>query len=139
MSDPSAVAVERLRTHHRDALTGVLSVASRVVSDWDGDATADRSAVVPPLREGLDAAGLLGRFPEVLADLIEAVDRSPPARIVPGPPYVVVTSVGPTLRATLSDGRLVATLRVFAVDRSDGACYRRGPTDPDDVPEVAFR
>lgn len=139
MSDPATVAAARLRTEHRGLLESVLTVANRVASSWEGDATTDRDAVVGPLREGLAAAGTLDRFPAVLADLIEAIGRSPPARIVPGPPYVAVTSVGPVLRATLSDGRLVATLRTFEVDRSDGLCYRRGPTDPDDVPEVRFR
>ncbi len=139
MTDPSTVAAERLRTAHRDLLSGVLDVADDVASDWAGASAADRSAVVDPLRERLEASGLLGRCPAVLTDLIEAIDRSPPARIVAGPPYVAVTSVGPVLRATLEDGRLVATLRAFVVDRSDGVRYRRGPTTPEDVPEVAFR
>jgi hypothetical protein len=116
-----------------------VDVAAAVVDGWDGDSTTDRDAVLGPFREGLAAADLLERFPAVLADLIEAIGRSPPAQIVPGPPYVAVTSVGPVLRATLSDGRLVATLRTFAVTRSNGARYCQGPTDPDDVPEVRFR
>lgn len=139
VSDPSTAAAERLRSDHRDVLRGVLDVADAVASDWTGEATTDRSAVVDPLRAGLDATGLLDRFPAVLADLITAVGRSPPARIVPQPPYVAVTSVGPVLRATLDDGRLVATLRAFLVDRTDGVRYRRGPRVPDEVPEVRFR
>jgi len=139
VSDPSAVAAERLRSQHRDLLEGVLDAADTVASEWDAASTPDRSAVVDPLRDRLGASGLLGRCPAVLADLIEATGRTPPAEIVASPPYVAVTSVGPVLRATLSDGRLVATLRAFVVDRTDGVSYRRGPTDPDDVPEVAFR
>ncbi len=139
VTDPSTVAAERLRRHHRDLLAGVLEVADAVASDWSGETTTDRSAVVGPLRAGLSSTGLLDRFPTVLDDLITAIGRSPPAAIVPQPPYVAVTSVGPVLRATLDDGRLVATLRTFVVDRTEGVEYRRGPTAPDDVPEVAFR
>ena len=139
MTDPTGRAAERLRTHHRNVLEGVVEVSAAVASQWDGDATTDRDSVVPPLRAALARTGLRDRFPTVLTDLIETIGRSPPAQIVPKPPYVVVTSVGPVLRGTLSDGRLVATLRAFDVDRSDGVRYRRGPTDPDAVPEVQFR
>jgi len=138
VSDPIDTVVERLRTAHREVLAGVVAAAATVADGWDGERTGDRAAVVEPLRAALDEAGLIERFPDVLADCVRAVDREPPAEIVPRPPYVAITSVGPVLRATLSDGRLVATLRAFVVDRSDGVTYRRGPTDPDDVPEVEF-
>jgi len=138
VSDPTGTVTERLRRAHRDVLAGVVAAAGAVVDGWDGETTSDRAAVVGPLREALVDAGLIERFPDVLADCLRAIDREPPASIVPEPPYVAVTSLGPVLRATLSDGRLVATLRVFVVDRDGAARYRRGPTDPDDVPEVAF-
>lgn len=138
MSDPIGTVTERLRRAHRDVLAGVVAAAGAVADGWDGETTSDRTAVVGPLREALTDAGLIQRFPDVLADCLRAIDREPPARIVPEPPYVAISSVGPVLRATLSDGRLVATLRAFVVDREGGVAYRRGPTDPDDVPEVTF-
>lgn len=138
MSDPTGTVTERLRTAHRDVLAGVVAAAGAVVDGWDGETTSDRTAVVGPLRAALADADLLERFTDVLADCLRAIDREPPARIVPEPPYVAITSVGPVLRATLPDGRLVATLRAFVVDREAGVRYRRGPTDPEDVPEVTF-
>lgn len=138
MSDPTGTVTERLRTAHRDVLAGVVAAAGAVVDGWDGETTSNRAAVVGPLRAALADAGLLERFTDVLADCVRAIDREPPAEIVASPPYIVITSVGPVLRATLPDGRLVATLRAFVVDREAGVRYRRGPTDPEAVPEVTF-
>jgi hypothetical protein len=138
VSDPIGTVAERLRTAHREVLAGVVAAAATVADGWDGDRTNERDSVVVPLRTALGEAGLIERFPDVLADCVRAIDREPPAEIVPRPPYVAITSVGPVLRATLADGRLVATLRAFVVDRDDGVAYRRGPTDPAEVPEVQF-
>jgi hypothetical protein len=68
------------------------------------------------------------------------------AEPVAAPPYVAVTSVGPVLRATLPGGRLVVTVRVFAVERgsegTDGAAgvrYTRGPEMAAEGLAVEFR
>jgi hypothetical protein len=59
---------------------------------------------------------------------------------VPAPPYVVVTSVGPLLRATLEAGRLVVTVRAFRVERGDGGTrYVRDATDPSAAVAVELR
>jgi hypothetical protein len=51
-----------------------------------------------------------------------------PAPPVAAPPYVVVTSEGVVLRATIPDGRLVVTLRVFDVERGAETRYVRRST-----------
>jgi hypothetical protein len=128
---------DRLLDAHGDVLASVSDCADRVVADWDGDAARDAAAVAGPLRAALSRAGVLDRLPAVLADVVAATGRVLRAEPVAKPPYVAVTSRGPVLRATLSDGRLVATLAVFDV-RRDPPRYVRGASDPADIPEVCF-
>jgi hypothetical protein len=75
----------------------------------------------------------------VLAGAVSAVGEQLQARPVAGPPYVVVTSVGPVLRATLAERRMVVTLELFTVEHDgDDPRYARRPTDADSV-AVEFR
>ena len=84
---------------------------------------------------------VLAAFPAVLRECVAAAGGQLRAEPVAAPPYVVVTSVGPVLRATLDEGRLVVTLRVFAVERPDalGAWYVRRGQSAADVVDVAVR
>ena len=133
-------AREHLLGERRPLVEGVLACADRVADDWPDGGTTDRTAVVDPFESLLGASGLLETFPAVLAGCVEAAGASLSARPVAAPPYVVVTSAGVLLRATLDAGRLVVTLRAFEVDRSgERPRYVRGPTDPESAVEVTLR
>jgi hypothetical protein len=143
--DASAVR-EHLLSVHGDVLEAVLACADGVAERWDGDATTDRDQVVGPLERALDRAGVTGRLPNVLADAVGVAGGTLRAEPVAAPPYVAVTSVGPVLRATLPGGRLVVTVRVFAVERgsegTDGAAgvrYTCGPGTAAEALAVEFR
>ena len=109
-----AVVEDYLRSEEA-ALVDALSAAA--------DAAADASDPSAELARLLDQTGVTGRLPRVLSDTVGAVGRRLRATPVAAPPYVVVTSRGPVLRATLSDGRLVVVLAVFDVSR--GPTYER--------------
>ena len=138
MSDNETVRAY-LHREHADVLQSAGRCADAVAERWDGETTSDRTAVVPPLTAALREAGVHDRLPGVLLGAVSAVGEQLQARPVAGPPYVVVTSVGPVLRATLAERRLVVTLELFTV-RHDGAAprYARRPADADPV-SVEFR
>ena len=139
MPDTDA-ARDHVLAARRPLVEGVLACADRVAADWDGTGTTDRAAVVDPFESLLGASGLLETFPTVLAECVEAAGASLSARPVAAPPYVVVTSAGVLLRATLDGGRLVVTFRAFEVDRTgERPRYVRGPTDPEAAVEVELR
>lgn len=135
---PTAAVFGYLLAEHDDLVRTVLDCAEAVAAGWDGEGTTDRGDVVPPLRTALERAGVMGRLPAVLEDCVSAAGYELPARPVAAPPYVVVTSRGPILRATLSDGRLIVTIRTFEVERDPRPRYVRGPTDPEQAIEVQF-
>lgn len=129
MSYPVRDARRRIRDEHTDVVEAIGHCADRVAQPWDTARTTDRDAVVEGQRQVLEASGLLERLPVVLSDVVTATGYSLPARPVAGPPYVVVTSRGPMLRATIDPGRLVIRFDVFEVVR-DGEprrppAYRR--------------
>ena len=129
MSDAETVRAY-LHREHADLLCATEQCADAVAERWDSETTSDRSAVAPPLEAALRESGVHGRLPGVLVGAVAAVGDDLQARPVAGPPYVVVTSVGPVLRATLADRRLVVTLGLFTV-RHDGdePRYARRPAD----------
>jgi len=116
----------RLLDAHRPTLGTVFDCADVVAAAWDGGATTDRQRVVPPFRTVLREANALEALVDAWAESFTHAGYEPSGRPVPNPPYVVVTSVGVVLRATVSEGRLVATLRTFAVDP-----YERAGTLPE--------
>ena len=125
MVDAAAVRARLLETH-REPFERALSCADAVAAGWDGDATTDRGAVVPPYRATLREAGLHESLLDALAAALAATDHDLAADPVAAPPYLVVTGQGVVLRGPLSAaGRLVATLRAFTV-----APYRCGPDLP---------
>ena len=91
--------------------------ADAVAAPWDTARTTDSEAVTDGLRAALEATGTLERLPAVLADAVDATGCELRATPVPAPPYVVVTSRGPMLRATIDPGRLVIRFDVFDVVR----------------------
>ena len=120
MSDPvpaadvPAVVEARLREEESEVLDAVAHAA---------DAAADATDPPGELDRLLSSGGVLGHLPGVLSRVVAATGRRMRATPVAAPPYVVVMSRGPLLRATLADGRLVVTLAVFEVER--GPTYRR--------------
>jgi len=120
--DPAAAARERLLDSRANTIDAVLEAADTVAADWprldDGrPATADREALVDPLRAELDERGVLVGLTDLLASAVCAAGYALPATPVPAPPYVVITSTGPVLRGTVEDGRLVVTIDCFEVVR----------------------
>lgn len=125
--------IRNVRRRIHDDYAGVVAEIDRCA-----DAVADAREAVEPndrepprdgLRAALEATGVLATLPEVLAAAVDAAGEELRARPVPAPPYVVVTSRGPMLRATIDSGRLVIRFDVFEVDRETPAgsppTYRR--------------
>jgi hypothetical protein len=129
--DADAVRTQ-LREERGDLVAAVLDCADAVVAGWDGTATAEATRVTEPLGATLERAGVLETLPAVLAECVAAAGGRLRAEPVAAPPYVVVTSVGPVLRATLDEERLVVTLRAFRVERDE-----RGPRYVRDARTVA--
>ncbi|ARS88337.1 hypothetical protein [Natrarchaeobaculum aegyptiacum] len=129
MSYPVRNARARILEDHDDVIGEVERCADAVAAAWDDADTRAREDVTDPMSAALEATGTLEQLPGVLADAVEAAGghlRAPP---VAAPPYVVVTSRGPVLRATLEMGRLVIRFDAFEVVRHPGAddppTYRR--------------
>ncbi|MFB6361371.1 MAG: hypothetical protein ABEH59_08635 [Halobacteriales archaeon] len=123
---------------HAETIAAVHTAADAVTADWSTATTTDRSAIVPKYRERLEQAELLAQFPAVLTGAADAADLTLRARPVAAPPYVIVTSTGPILRATAETGRLVIAVRCFDIERGDPTRYRRASTDFVDSLTVSF-
>lgn len=139
--DPAA-AREYLLTDRRAVVEATIQCADAVAAPWPEEGTTERERVVGPLRAALSEAGLPSAYPSVLAECVAAAGGTLRADPVPHPPYVVVTTRGPVLRATLPPGRLVLTLAVFEVVRegtSGQPRYVRGATTPEAVVGVEVR
>lgn len=123
--DPDA-ASEFVRREHADVVEHVDACADAVAASWDGNVVDDAAAVSVPLEACLDEAGVLDELPDVLAGAVDAAGAELQAPPVASPPYVVVTSRGPMVRATLDAGRLVVRFDAFRVTE-DGS-YERAET-----------
>ncbi|ELY69565.1 hypothetical protein C489_04691 [Natrinema versiforme JCM 10478] len=91
--------------------------ADAIADPWDTSRTTDGDAVADGLHRALEEGGILQVLPGVLADVVAATGYDLQADPVPGPPYVVVTSRGPVLRATIDPGRLVIRFDAFEIVR----------------------
>ncbi|SIR89077.1 hypothetical protein [Natronorubrum thiooxidans] len=129
MSRPVRDARRRIEDEHAAIIEGIAHCAEQVAEPWDTARTTDSDAVSERLRSALEATGLLEQLPLVLADVVAAMGYELRAQPVPAPPYVVVTSRGPILRATIEPGRLVVRFDAFEVVRDDDPeqppAYRR--------------
>lgn len=130
MSHPVRDARRRIQTDHASVVDGIDTCADAVAEPWDTSRTTDSRAVADGLRRGLAETGVLEALPGVLADAVDATGYDLRATPVPAPPYVVVTSRGPVLRATIDPGRLVIRFDAFEVLRD---------TDPDRPPAYRRR
>lgn len=120
-------AREYVRSEHAEVLTAVDACADAVADFWDESWTTDASEVVDRLRACLSENGVLDALPDVLAGAVAAAGGELSASPVAAPPYVVVTSRGPILRATLGDARLVVRFEAFRV--TDDGRYERDSGD----------
>lgn len=111
----------------RDLLDTVSACADAVTADWESNTITDSDRITGPLRVLLSEAGVLDSLPGVLADAVTAAGGTLEAQPVAAPPYVVLTSRGPLLRATLGDDRLLVRLDCFRV--TDGGYERRDGVD----------
>jgi len=137
MTGDASAARAYLLDAGRGELERVLDCADAVAASWGGDATPERERVVGPMRAALNRTGLLAAFPGMLRGAVCAADRGLRGDPVAAPPYVAVTSVGPVLRGTTDAGRLVVTVRAFAVER-DPVRYVRTGDDPENVLSVEW-
>lgn len=130
MSDPTDRVERRVFEDHGDVVEAIGRCADAVAAEWDESPTdaawtTDRDAVVPAFERALDAAGVLAHLPRVLSDLVTATGHPMPAPPVAAPPYVVVTSEGVVLRASLGEERLVVSFDAFRIERGDDVRYVR--------------
>ncbi|WP_232686618.1 hypothetical protein [Halobacterium zhouii] len=127
MSSLDLVAArEFVREEHTGVVTRLDSCADAVAASWGADSVEDAGAIATPLEGCLDEAGVLDRLPDVLAGAVDAAGAELAASPVAAPPYVVVTSRGVVLRATVDAGRLVVRVDAFRVTE-DGR-YERAET-----------
>ncbi|EMA51793.1 hypothetical protein [Halococcus thailandensis] len=129
---------EAVLDDHESLLETILDCADGVAASWDDEGTAERQRVVEPFESALADRDVTDRLPTLLADAVAALGEELPAEPVAAPPYLTITSVGPVLRATLADTRLVMTIRVFVIER-DPTRYVRGATTPSEALEVALK
>ncbi|WP_439026483.1 hypothetical protein [Haloarchaeobius sp. DT45] len=140
MTDPAADARAALLDSYETLICDVGDCADAVAAAWEGPPT-DRREVVEPLTALLRRRGILAQLPEVLASAVDAAGYDLRADPVPAPPYVVITSTGPVLRATVADGRLVVRVECFELVPDDGGGkprYGRRDVAPEDALSVTF-
>lgn len=135
---------DHLLDERRAWVERTLACADAVEECWKLDRVAESSQVVEPFRAALDRTGVLEAAPAVLAECVAATGERLPAQPVAAPPYVVVTSEGVVLRATLGsdepgeERRLVVRVATFDVERTPVG-YRRGAETPEAAVAVAVR
>ena len=121
--DEAAVR-ERLRTDHEAVLDAVAATADALASE--NELFTGGQALASALEDGLAETEVLDRLPAVLATAADAAGLTLAAEPVAAPPYVTVTSRGPVIRGSTSDGRLVVVLDAFRVERSPRRYVRDG-------------
>jgi hypothetical protein len=131
----AGAAREYVREERVDVVAAVEACADAVADSWDGDWTTDASQVANRLEACLAEHDVLAVLPGVLVSAVDAAGGAMQASPVAAPPYVVVTSRGPMLRATLGDGRLVVRFGVFRV--TDDGRYER--SEDGDAVSVSVR
>lgn len=117
----------RLRARHGETLARVEACAAEVVTTWGGPSTTDPAMIRQGLKRVLSNRGVLPTLLEMLQTAFEGLRYDLPSNLVAAPPYVTVTSVGPVLRGTVEDGRLLVTIGVFEISGEDHRRYTRAP------------
>lgn len=116
--------------NHHTTIESIMNCADRIEGS---------EPVKETLRHELESQNLYEDMLRVLEDVVEHHEIDLKASPVTKPPYIVVTSLGPILRISTSDRRIVLKIRVFNIKgRSEppkNRYVRRGKT-PSDVLEV---
>lgn len=118
MEDPERAVETYVRETFADVVAALEDAVAGATANWPADGVTDPDRVRVDVRTALQQSGVRDRLPRVLAAAVAELGASMRASPVAAPPYVVVTSEGVLLRATLDDARLVITLGV--VTRTDG-------------------
>lgn len=118
MEDPEVAVATHVREAFPDVLAAIEDAVASASADWPAAGVHDSGRVRTAIRTALRTSGVRQRLPHVLESAVTELDASMPATPVDAPPYVVVTSEGVLLRATLADARIVIHLRV--VTRTNG-------------------
>ncbi len=129
---------DQLLSTSRETIQRVVGVADDVAAGWTDGTTTDRDELVAGLTGGLEAENLHTPLIECLQHGIRVGGFELPATPVPAPPYLVVSSTGPLLRAGISPGRLLLSFDVFEVIRGEPTMYRRAGSAPADVLDVTL-
>lgn len=112
MENPEAAVATHVREAFPDVLAALEDAVASATADWPAAGVHDGGRVRTAIRTALQRSGVGERLPQILESSITELDASLPAAPVAAPPYVVVTSEGVLLRATLADARLVIHLLV---------------------------
>jgi hypothetical protein len=132
MTPTESTVRARVLETHRETLRSLIDVGRGVATTWSGRAVTQASAVRDPLEDAIDERGLSDALLDALRVGVAALDERPQGRLLPAPPYLVVTSRGPLCRTTMSDDRrLVLLVELFEVDRAASA-YRFVDPTPED-------
>ncbi|ELZ13996.1 hypothetical protein C479_01056 [Halovivax asiaticus JCM 14624] len=125
MEDSLESVRSRLCSAHGNVLAMIEASADAAVDTWPADTVTERHHVVDPFRAALVEHDVIDELPQILEDLVAIAGGDLSVPPVAAPPYVVVTSMGVLLRATLPRGRLVVAVHPFAVDREPSPTYHR--------------
>lgn len=131
--DRTAVREWLFRTQHQ-RLKATLAAGRAVAAPC-----ARTDDFVADLRAVLASRSLLAAYANLLTELRAACDgeqEAPP--IVPKPPYVTVTSLGPVLRLTRPTDRIVIRLAIREIT-DDGTYEFRHLDTVQDLPEITIR
>lgn len=136
MTPAESTVRSRVLETHRETLRSLIDAGRGVATAWPGRAVTEAAAVRDPLADALDEQGLGEPLLDALRVGVAALDERPQGRLLPAPPYLVVTSRGPLCRTTMSnDRRLVLLVELFEVDRA-ASSYRFVDPTPDDCLSV---
>ncbi len=124
---------------HGETIEAVIDTGRTVARALPEEDVSESTAVSRPLNALLAKRELPEELLAMLHTGAAAIDESVAGTPVPAPPYLVVTSVGPVCRATLSDGRrLVVSFRLFDIDRRP-VWYRFADPDVETCLDVRIR
>ncbi|MDS0220560.1 hypothetical protein NDI54_04250 [Haloarcula sp. S1AR25-5A] len=139
MTQSESTIRTRLLEAHPDTLQSVIDAGCSVATAWPAETVQEPGAVTDPLEHLLRKRGLAEDLLGMLQSGTAAIGETVQGRLIPAPPYLVVTSRGPICRGTMSDGRrLVVLLELFAVQRKPVRYRFRNPT-PTELLSVSIR
>ena len=133
MSSIEARVKRRCETEHAETIEIMNRCADSITLGWQTDAdgvlfTTKKEKITQQLPIVFDRAGIHTQLRTMLVDLVDTLGEPLSVTPVAAPPYVVVGSTGPIIRAALSIGRLVVTFQLFTiVKHTTHVRYKRLP------------